>query len=618
MKTYNYKIKKLKFLLFFLSVSFISQLNAQSITGFALYDATTNDYIKELENYTLIDQIRPKEINIVANTTGNVGSIVFYVDGIEFRTESTAPYTLAGDNAGDFYPWDRSSATKSNPTITAELYSEAGGNGTLLSTTSITVNIVDDLSTVYATDIVFNNCPTAPIYVGDELDLDITLFPDNVTNKAVVFSSDLGSTVGYYDGIFIANTPGEHTVYVTSFSDGNVFDTCTITVLERSIAFNNCPTAPLEVGETLDLDVTFFGDFTNRNVTFNSSGDGRNLNDITGEFSADTPGEYTVYVTSYEDGSLFDTCTITVVEPTTASITDFILVDADTGDYFNEINSDYGTQWINPSQPTNLNIVANTTGNVGSVVFYIDGNKFSTESVAPYALAGDNAGNFHTWDTSSLIDSSIITITGELYSEAGGNGTLLSTKSVILRITSLADYIYPLGMTYDCPTESIEVGETIDVGITLLPTNATEKSIKFRSIGANTNVSTIGIESFTFTAYEPGVYEVSGMSYGNGSLYETCTITVIDSTSNKSTSESKQSLDSFVTYPNPVVDVLNIQLNTNDTHNIMLFDLSGTKLIETSGVNNYGNLDLSNFESGVYILQIEQNGTISRNKILKK
>jgi len=220
---------------------------------------------------------------------------------------------------------------------------------------------------------------------------------------------------------------------------------------------------------------------------------------------------------------------------------------------------------------------------------------------------------------SSFTDSSNIIITGELYSEAGGNGTLLSTKSVLLgTVTNRPDYIYPLGLTFDCPTEPIEVGETIDVGITLLPTNALEKSIKFPTV-PGADVSIIGIESFTFRADEPGVYVVGGMSYGNGSIYKTCTITVVDSTSSKSANESKVSYDlETKIYPNPVVDVLTVQLNTIDAYNIILFDLSGTKLLETSGVNNYESLDLSNFESGVYIIQIEQNGTVFRNKILKK
>jgi len=105
---------------------------------------------------------------------------------------------------------------------------------------------------------------------------------------------------------------------------------------------------------------------------------GNNVGFYDGVFSASDPGEYTVYVTSY-GGATGDSCTITVIDPNAPSITGFTLVDADTGDYFDEIvNPLYGgNSFINPFQPTNLNVVANTTGDVGSIVFYVNGNKFS-------------------------------------------------------------------------------------------------------------------------------------------------------------------------------------------------------------------------------------------------
>jgi len=135
MKTIN----KLYFLALLLC---ITQLNAQTITNFMLVDATTGEYLKKLSNYSILNLSQPTDINIVANTTGDVGSIIFYTGHTQFSIENTAPYALAGDNAGDFNTWNPTDT--SSLILRAELYSAEGGNGTLLSTRSITLNIVND------------------------------------------------------------------------------------------------------------------------------------------------------------------------------------------------------------------------------------------------------------------------------------------------------------------------------------------------------------------------------------------------------------------------------------------------------------------------------------------
>jgi hypothetical protein len=70
---------------------------------------------------------------------------------------------------------------------------------------------------------------------------------------------------------------------------------------------------------------------------------------------------------------------------------------------------------------TSLNIRANVSGLVGSVRFGLDGNtNFRTESTAPYALAGDNSGNYEAW-TPALGSHSL---TATPYSAAGATGTV--------------------------------------------------------------------------------------------------------------------------------------------------------------------------------------------------
>ena len=66
-------------------------------------------------------------------------------------------------------------------------------------------------------------------------------------------------------------------------------------------------------------------------------------------------------------------------------------------------------------------------------------------------------------------------------------------------------------------------------------------------------------------------------------------------------------------YPNPVKDVLNIDLKTNQGE-VKIFDLSG-KVIKTASVNKSGSVDVSKLSKGLYIVEITMNGT---SKVTKK
>lgn len=61
----------------------------------------------------------------------------------------------------------------------------------------------------------------------------------------------------------------------------------------------------------------------------------------------------------------------------------------------------------------------------------------------------------------------------------------------------------------------------------------------------------------------------------------------------------------FKIYPNPVVDILSIEMNKKSRFNsIQIFNLIGQKIIEKEYLTNEVKLDLSNFEKGIYILKI--------------
>jgi hypothetical protein len=77
-----------------------------AVVGFDVVD-TSGKLLRSLNDGDKININDPllKAINIVANTTGQVGSVNFWVNNKSYRTENGVPYTLAGDQNGKFNSW---------------------------------------------------------------------------------------------------------------------------------------------------------------------------------------------------------------------------------------------------------------------------------------------------------------------------------------------------------------------------------------------------------------------------------------------------------------------------------------------------------------------------------
>ena len=101
------------------------------------------------------------------------------------------------------------------------------------------------------------------------------------------------------------------------------------------------------------------------------------------------------------------------------AVTRFVLVNADSDADIGPLN-DGDTIYMGLLDTANLNVRAVTTpATVGSVRFALDGNaNFRTESVAPYALAGDSGGNYNPW--TPAFGAHVLTATPFTGSGAGG------------------------------------------------------------------------------------------------------------------------------------------------------------------------------------------------------
>ncbi len=98
------------------------------ITSLVLIDAGTNQPIGQLTDGDTVDLAKVGgNLNLRADVEGQVGSVRFSLDKKEnFRTESTAPFSLAGDSKGNYGNW---TPKPGKHRIVATPFSQPGGRG---------------------------------------------------------------------------------------------------------------------------------------------------------------------------------------------------------------------------------------------------------------------------------------------------------------------------------------------------------------------------------------------------------------------------------------------------------------------------------------------------------
>ncbi len=71
-------------------------------------------------------------------------------------------------------------------------------------------------------------------------------------------------------------------------------------------------------------------------------------------------------------------------------------------------------------------------------------------------------------------------------------------------------------------------------------------------------------------------------------------------------------------YPNPTNGIINIETGNNNIQNIKISDITGKTLIKKSDIQQNEAIDLSELESGIYIISIQTDKNIFTTKIIKK
>ena len=114
----------------------------QSLSGLTLINAHTEQDIGPLAHAdTLNTALLGNQLNVRAEADSATQSVRFELNGQVFRTESVAPFTLAGDQDGDFFSWSPSPGLYQ---LTVIPFSQSGAGGTAGQPISIEFWVADD------------------------------------------------------------------------------------------------------------------------------------------------------------------------------------------------------------------------------------------------------------------------------------------------------------------------------------------------------------------------------------------------------------------------------------------------------------------------------------------
>ncbi len=294
---------------------------------------------------------------------------------------------------------------------------------------AVLIEKIDDPDPTVAVTSVTVSPETASLEEGQSLNLIATLQPADATDQSVSWSSDKpGVATVDQNGTVNAISNGSATISVQT-ADGGFTATSFITVTASVINVTGLTIVPASVtlgeGEETNLNAQITpADATNQAVVWSSNAPAVALVDQNGKVTAIAEGTATISAETV-DGGFVATSLVTVngtpPPPPALSITEFTLINAGSDtDMFTLLDGmviDLGDV-----QGKSLNIRANTDPSVvGSVSLSLIGpvNRNTTENVAPYALFGDNAGNY----SGKTLPPGNYILTGTPYSESKKGGT---------------------------------------------------------------------------------------------------------------------------------------------------------------------------------------------------
>lgn len=351
-------------------------------------------------------------------------------------------------------------------TVTASLYATnfASIGSYVTSPLSVTFTFYVTVKEVAVQSVTLSKS-TLDLTVGDSFSLTASISPSNATNKAVTWSSS-NSSIASVDssGRVTAKGNGTATITVKSAANASISDTCTVTVTTPTSGVTVTPeSVSLNTGQTHQLTATVSpATASNKNVTWSTSSG--NVATVNSSGLVTAVGNGTAIITARTaSGGYTDTCTVTVSTPVT------------------------GVSLSSSS----LTIDKNGTHQL-------------TATVSPETASNKTV----SWSTS---DPDVVSVSQTGLVTAVGGGTADITVT-----TEDGSYTAQCKVTVNVPVTGVQLDEvsasigmdsSTTLGYTVLPSDASNKSVTWQS--SNTSVAEIDSSTGLITPIAPGGTEIT-------------------------------------------------------------------------------------------------------------
>lgn len=346
------------------------------------------------------------------------------------------------------------------------------------------------------------------IQKGERENLVATVYPDDATNKSVVWtSSNKSVAIVNANGRVTALTPGTTKITVTTVNGGETA-TCDVIVTDAEkvnvtgVSLNKTK-LNLAKGDTENLVATIAPtNATNKNMTWTSSNEDVAFVNNSGKITAAGKGKATITVTT-EDGQKTATCDVTVTVP-------------------------------------DVRVTGISLNKTGATI-KSDENLLLIANVMPY-----NATNKKVIWTSSNESIATVNQDGQVSAVSAGKATITAktedgnfTKTCVVTVTT---DIGVTGIQLDA-TATVEVGRTIDLQAVVQPENATNKNVEWSITDDDEENDIAYVIDGKIIGVKEGTAIVT-VKTEDGNYEASCTITVEASTAQVDLNTSKYLISS--------------------------------------------------------------------------
>ncbi len=235
-----------------------------------------------------------------------------------------------------------------------------------------------------------------------------------------------------------------------------------------------------------------------------------------------------------------------------------------------------------------------------------------TYYIKVFGYSGANSATCYTIQATS---TTVTSCTGSAYDNTTNNKT--SGAAVIPFNTDIKGLV-SVAKDSDYYKFTITTGGTITISLTTLPADFDLKLFNSAGtqVGSSANASTTS-ETISYTA-AAGIYYALVFPYSTGFSATTCyTLKVALGTATK---PDVNPINQLSVFPNPVQNILNIDLTTNEgVSDIQIYDINGVQVMTKSTSSAKSQLNVAKLPAGIYLIKVVKDGkVVSRTKIVKQ